>query len=237
MYVYDMHVHTSQASKCAKSSGKEMARASLENGYSGIVITDHFFNGYTCIPAQLPWKERVRLFCSGYEEACLEGERIGLKVFFGWEYCLNGTEFCTYGLGENWLIEHEGIDRIPVQEYFRMVHASGGFISHAHPFCKRGDIPPVQLFPQFMDAVEVWNGGNAQIRFNEEALRYAARNRLLYTAGSDSHRVDTLKGGGVSIRKPADTLGALLDCIRKREIAVVKGLGTWEEIFSDDDFR
>ena len=40
-----------------------MARAHLEAGYTGIFVTDHFFNGNTAVPADLPWRERVERFC------------------------------------------------------------------------------------------------------------------------------------------------------------------------------
>ena len=49
MYRYETHMHTSQASACAFSTGAEMARAYAAAGYTGIFITDHFFNGNSCI--------------------------------------------------------------------------------------------------------------------------------------------------------------------------------------------
>ena len=86
MYIYDTHVHTSQASDCALSSGAQMAQKYKELGYDGIFITDHFFHGNTCVDRSLPWADWVRLFCQGYEDAKKQGEKIGLDVFFGWEY-------------------------------------------------------------------------------------------------------------------------------------------------------
>lgn len=68
-YIYDTHVHTSESSACAKLSGSEQARNYKERGYTGIIITDHFFNGNTTVPQKASWEERVTLFCKGYEEA------------------------------------------------------------------------------------------------------------------------------------------------------------------------
>ena len=62
MYRYETHMHTSQASACASSTGAEMARAHLEACYTGIFVTDHFFYGNTAVPADLPWRERVERF-------------------------------------------------------------------------------------------------------------------------------------------------------------------------------
>ena len=92
-YLYETHMHTSEASACAGSTGAQMARAYKEAGYTGIIVTDHFFYGNTSVDRSLPWEEWVRRFCLGYEHAKAEGERIGLSVFFGWEACYEGTEF------------------------------------------------------------------------------------------------------------------------------------------------
>ena len=42
-YVYETHMHTSEASACAGSTGTQMARAYKAAGYTGIIVTDHFF--------------------------------------------------------------------------------------------------------------------------------------------------------------------------------------------------
>ena len=84
-FLYETHMHTSQGSACAHSTGEEMARAYHERGYTGIIVTDHFFNGNSAVPKDLPWTERVERFLKGYEQAKATGEAIGLQVFFGWE--------------------------------------------------------------------------------------------------------------------------------------------------------
>ena len=89
-YRYETHLHTCEGSACASASGAEMARVHKELGYTGIFVTDHFFNGNTAVPRELPWRERVRLFCLGYERARDEGEKIGLDVFFGFEFARAG---------------------------------------------------------------------------------------------------------------------------------------------------
>ena len=68
-YLYETHMHTAEASACATGTGAEMVRAYAEFGYSGVIITDHFFNGNTSIPEYLPWEKRIELFCKGYENA------------------------------------------------------------------------------------------------------------------------------------------------------------------------
>ena len=107
LYTYELHAHTSQVSSCSIISGKELARLYKALGCEALCITDHFFNGNIRIPHDIPWKDRVELFCSGYEDALVEGNKIGLKVFFGWEFTHIGSDFLTYGLDKNWLLQNE----------------------------------------------------------------------------------------------------------------------------------
>lgn len=90
-FLYETHMHTCQASLCGKATGAEQARAYKEAGFTGIIITDHFFGGNTAVDRTLPWTERVDLFWKGYEDAKAEGDRIGLDVFFGLEQNFSGT--------------------------------------------------------------------------------------------------------------------------------------------------
>lgn len=101
-----------------------MAQAYAEAGYSGIIVTDHFLNGWTAVPSDLSWEERIHLFCSGYEDARQAGLRLGLDVFFGWEYCDDGMELLTYGLSQEWLLSHPGLLSWSTPDYIRAVHAA-----------------------------------------------------------------------------------------------------------------
>ena len=92
MYKYETHLHTKEGSACAGSTGAQMALEHKRQGYDGIFITDHFFNGNTAVPKNLPWKERVNLFVAGYESAKQQGDQIGLDVFFGFEYAINNLK-------------------------------------------------------------------------------------------------------------------------------------------------
>lgn len=90
---YETHTHTSEVSRCSRISSKELVRFYKECGYSGICITDHFLNGNTTVPAQLPWAERIELFCRGYEGGYEEGRRIGINVFFWLGIFIHGNRF------------------------------------------------------------------------------------------------------------------------------------------------
>lgn len=66
---YETHLHTCQSSKCGRSTGAEHARYYKSIGYTGIIVTDHFFGGNTAAPREGNWEDRVNAFCRGYEDA------------------------------------------------------------------------------------------------------------------------------------------------------------------------
>ena len=50
---YETHAHTSETSRCSHISGGELAEFYKSLGYTGLFITDHFFNGNTTVPREL----------------------------------------------------------------------------------------------------------------------------------------------------------------------------------------
>lgn len=220
-YLYETHLHTSEGSACAKFSGREMARACKEYGYTGIFVTDHNWGGNTAVDRQLPWREWVERFCMGYETAKAEGDRIGLDVFFGYEAGYCGTEFLLYGIDKEWMLEHPQLRHADIGGQYELVHRHGGLVIHAHPFREERYIPEVRLFPQWVDGVEGVNAMHSNPRsgahndpsFDAKAVAYANRHRLPLTAGSDIHHTQLL-GGGTAFRRrldsPADYKRAVL---------------------------
>ena len=213
-YKYDTHTHTSQGSACGHITGAQLARLYAENGYAGFIVTDHFFNGNCAVPKNRPWAQRVELFCKGFEQARTEGEKLGLSVFFGWEYNERATELLTYGLGKDFLLTHPETETMPLEDYCDLVHESGGFISHAHPFRQAPYIPAVRLFPGKVDAAEVINACHTNPEYNRKALEYAMKNDLLSTAGSDTHFTQDFRGGGMAFDDKLDNIQDFIRAVR-----------------------
>ena len=212
-YLYETHMHTSEGSACGRSTGAEMARAYAKGGYTGIIVTDHFFYGNTRADRSLPWSDWVEAFCLGYEHAREEGEKCGLQVFFGWESCYQGTEFLIYGPGKEWLLNHPEIRDATIEEQFKLIHEAGGMICHAHPYREASYISEIRLYPEYVDAVEGMNGGHSgnpgsfkesHLEFNERAIAYAEKYHLPLTAGSDQHSEDMVYSGMIFPRKLKD---------------------------------
>lgn len=228
-YAYETHMHTTQGSRCGTKSGDVMARAYKEAGYTGIIITDHFFYGNTEPDRSLPWTDWVMEFCSGYESAKEEGDRIGLDVFFGWESGYNGTEFLIYGLDKQWLLSHPEIRDASIPEQYEMVHKEGGIVIHAHPFREEHYIPEVRLFPEYVDGVEQINMAHFHKKdvsegyiFNDKAKAYANKYNFPVTGGSDMHS-DNLWYGGMAFEERLGSIKDYMDAVMNRKGVILTG--------------
>jgi hypothetical protein len=216
-HLYETHLHTAHSSACACSRGSEYVKLYKEMGYSGIIVTDHFYNGNTAIPRSLPWKEWVKEFCRGYEETRNEGERQGFDVFFGWEETFDGCDdYLVYGLDKAWLLEHPEARKWTRGEQYRAVKAAGGCVVQAHPFRQHYYIKRVILSTGCVDAVEVANAVNAEQSYDALAMRYAQKLKLPVTAGSDMHDARNICNGwlyGVFTNERLKTIGDFVNVV------------------------
>ena len=210
MYKYELHCHTSEVSKCGRTPAADIVDFYKRCGFAGVTITDHFFNGNCAVPKELDWKERVRLYCMGYENAKKRGDEIGIDVFFGWEF---GGDFVTLGLSPEWLENYEDLDKLEPNEYFEEIHKAGGFVIHAHPFRERPYIKYLTLFPRMVDAVEAINAGNSDFE-NSVADYYADKYGLIKVAGTDRHSAALSTMAIIETEKKAENLDDLITMIK-----------------------
>ena len=216
-YKYELHCHTSESSRCASSTGAEMADFYKKAGYTGLIITDHFLNGNTTVPKDLDWEERIELYCKGYENAKKRGDEIGLDVFFGWEF--NG-DFVTLGLDKEWLKAHKDLDKLSRNEYFDLIHANGGYLIHAHPYRMGPYARAVHVTPMKVDALEVINSQNQDFQ-NKMAEYTADLFGVTKVCGSDKHSATVLKRvASLELDFRPESLEDLLDAIRENRHTV-----------------
>ncbi len=214
-FLYETHLHTCLASKCGRSTGKEHARFYKEAGFTGIIMTDHFFGGNTAIDRTLPWEERIDLFWRGYEDAKEEGDRIGLDVFFGLEQNFAGDEYLIYGLTKEYMKAHPEMERWTRRQQLDEVHRAGGCVIQAHPFRIRGYMNCIRVGTAFCDGIEAANCGNDPLD-DARAYRMGCAQHLLMTAGSDNHFSPIPEPFGVEIEKRLTTIGDYVKIILER---------------------
>ena len=223
-YLYETHLHTSQASACGASKGSDYVKRYQDLGFSGLMVTDHFFRGNCSINRNLPWKKWVEQFCKGYEDAKEEGLKLGFDVFFGWEETFDGDDYLVYGLDKDWLIKHPEVRIWTRKEQYDIVREAGGCVIQAHPFRQRQYIHRIYLSTGCVDAVEAANGGNEQ---SNDALAwiYANKIKLPVIAGTDIHNADDVVDGkvmGVYLNKKITNIGEFVSAVLNRELGPIK---------------
>ena len=222
-YLYETHMHTMEGSGCGRNTAAEQVRAYKKRGYHGIIITDHFINGYSTCPrhSKKPWNKKMEYVISGYMAAKAEGKRVGLDVFFGWEFTIRGSDFLTYGLDWDFLLDNPNLDKLDIPEYSALVRKNNGFLAQAHPY---RDQPYIQykfpVEPEYIDAVEVINASDPD-ETNLKAREFALSNNLPFTAGSDSHGINNYRISGIILEEKANSIHDIINAIINKKINLI----------------
>ena len=215
MFYYETHLHTCQASACGVADGRDYIDYMSGLGYSGIVVTDHFFNGNSCVPRDLSWPDRIDMYCSGYEAAKNAAVGKDFSVFFGIEYNFDGDEFLLYGLDKKWLLDRPEILSASRHEVYHEVHSSGGLMIQAHPYRERDYLSAIHLTPSACDGCEIYNAANSPY-MNALAHEYAVKNSMLMTAGSDIHYFHDKEKGALGFDHKLTSYAEFLKGIREK---------------------
>jgi len=221
-YFYETHMHTSEVSACAVKTAEQQVAIYKERGYTGIIITDHFINGYSNCPMNLPWEEKMRHFVKGYENAKEAGDRTGLDVFLGWEWRnTTGSEFLTYGLDLGFLLSYPRLDIMSTEEYSTLVKESGGYLAQAHPYRDAYYID--HCFPvasHLIDGIEVINSYDKDSA-NNKAFAYALKFDLAIQAGTDSHGRGEHYFTGIALKKKAVSIFDIIDALKMKDVELL----------------
>jgi len=191
-------MHTKEASACSGTDARDFIKYMSGLGYSGIIITDHFFNGNSCVPKDLPWEKRVEQYCSGYKHALEEAIKTNSEftVMFGIEYNFKGDEYLLYGVDEKWLLDNPDILEKDRYAVYDAVHNYGGIMVQAHPYRERSYLSEINLTPSICDGVEVYNACNPDWQ-NCLGYEYGQKNKFRMSAGSDIHNPGQPDMGGM----------------------------------------
>jgi predicted metal-dependent phosphoesterase TrpH len=195
----DLHMHTDHSGDCATPVEVLLATA-REQGLGAIAVTDH-----NEISGALEARKQAAELDPG-------GAGLPIKVIVA-------EEVKTAGQGEviGLFIEEKIPRGLTLQETVAEIKRQGGLVYVPHPFDRMHSVPDYEHLLTILDdvdAIEVFNPRVAIGAFNEEAVRFAAKYRILAGAGSDSHVAQGL--GSVRIRMrdfdgPAEFLQSLRD--------------------------
>ncbi|MCR4557602.1 MAG: PHP domain-containing protein [Saccharofermentans sp.] len=215
-FLYETHLHTCEASKCGMVHGEDYIPYLMDKGYSGMIVTDHFFNGNTCVPEDLPWKERIEIYASGYERALKAAQGKDFNVMFGVEINFWKDEFLLYGISKEWLLDNECIMEMTRHELLEAIHKAGGLMIQAHPFRERDYLSDIKLAPTACDGVEVYNAANSP-NMNALGYEYTVKLGLPMTAGSDIHYFHNKDMGGMLFEDKLESVQDYVNAVKARK--------------------
>jgi hypothetical protein len=172
----DLHMHTNHSGDC-ETPVEVLLASAKEVGLGAIAVTDH---------------NEI----SGALEAREKAKAAGVKVIVG-EEVKTAEQGEVIGL----FIEEKIPRGMTMAETVAEIKRQGGLVYVPHPFDRMHAVPDYEHLPAILDdidAIEVFNPRVAIGAFNEEAVRFAAKYRIVAGAGSDSHVAQGL--GSVRIR-------------------------------------
>ncbi|GAC1435249.1 MAG: hypothetical protein NVSMB51_04330 [Solirubrobacteraceae bacterium] len=159
----DLHMHTDHSHDCA-TPVEVLLQTARDQGLGAIAITDHNeISGALDAQAKA---EGIKVIVAEEVKTASQGEVIGLFL----------KEKIPRGLS--------------LAETVAEIKRQGGLVYVPHPFDRMHSVPDYEhllTILEEIDAIEVYNPRVAIGSFNEEALRFAAKYRIVAGAGSDSH--------------------------------------------------
>ena len=224
---FELHAHTSECDLAAHASGAELVRIYHAAGYSGMVITDHYFSQfYNWFADELKGKTHREIMArrlKGYYEARNEGEKLGFTVLPGAEvrfdrspYGIN--DFLVFGCDEEFFLTAPRLNELTDLAELNALLPEGACVVLAHPFrVKMTVMDPTPLF-----GIEAHNGLTEPFR-NQMAEDYAGRFGKALTSGSDCHHPTHACKGGIETPQAIFTPKDLTDVLRSGEYRLYRG--------------
>ena len=217
MFKYEMHLHTSPASACARASVRENLEFYKKIGYDGVFITNHFFDGNAGFDRTLPYEDKINIYFSDYEDGIKIGKELGIKVFCGVEMSYKGTDFLVYGLDKEWWLSHPEIADMKKSVQLPFLIENGALIFQAHPFREARYIDHIRLFT-CVQGVETINAERTDF-VNKMADLYADYYGKLKIAGSDNHVASKAKNlAGVQTDTPITSIADFIERMQSGKV-------------------
>ena len=214
----ELHCHTSGISRCSQISLLEMINTYRQEGYSGLVITNHFYPWQPKTGGQ--YKKYVEDYVREYHELRQMGEAKGIRVYLGMEINLseNSNDYLLYGIEEDFILNGLSRKLKTLDELVSVYKRPDNLILQAHPF-RDGMI---MMSDTLLDGFEVYNlhpNHNSRVGF---AAKYAAELPSgVYTCGTDFHHTGQGALTALLTRELPSDNRALVECIKNEPVYAV----------------
>ena len=196
LYKYEMHIHTCACSACGVITAEQAVDIAGEAGLTGLVFTNHFYHGNTCVDRHQPWADFVRAYEDDFLRAKEYAADKDFDVIFGIEELYRpGKEVLIYGVEPDEISAAPEFRDMNLAGMRDFVISKGGIIAAAHPFRHRDYVPDPDNYDgdEFFNAVEVYNHQNTP-EDNAQAEIYFKNTKLHKISGGDYHRLEHTLG-------------------------------------------
>ena len=177
--VVDLHMHTDWSHDCSIPVTDLLDHAE-EIGLGGIAITDHNSFGGALEAVGLAQGRELIVIPGEEVKTDSQGEVIGL------------------------FLEEEIPRGMSFGDTIEAIREQGGLVYLPHPFDRLHAIPDPSTLHRHLAEIDVFEVFNARLlrdSFNDEALRFARKYRLLQGAGSDAHVLQGVGTGALRMRR------------------------------------
>ena len=177
--VVDLHMHTDWSHDCSIAIS-DLLEHSEEIGLGAIAITDHNVFGGALEAVELARTRELVVIPGEEVKTDGQGEVIGL------------------------FLEQEIPRGLSFGDTIEAIREQGGLVYLPHPFDRLHAIPDPATLHRHLAEVDVFEVFNARLlrdSFNDEALRFARKYRLLQGAGSDAHVLQGIGTGATRMRR------------------------------------
>lgn len=230
MYKLETHCHSNLLSNCSRLSPEQLVGIYEQNGYNGIIITEHFINSGSCkldmYYGELTYKEKINRFYDGYLHI-KELAKGKLDVFFGFEYGYKGTDILVYGWDKQKLLAIEQILQMTTREFIEFANSTGALTVHAHPFREAHYIDHIRLYPQ-VEGVEVYNACRTDL-CNALGENYATMYNKVRLAGTDIHYTDVKTLSGLEFEEKVQSVEHFISLVRAGKGKIIKRDNVYED--------
>ena len=221
-YKYEMHIHTTLSGGGAPIC--DHIDALIEKGYTGMVVTNHFYAGDNRVDRSLSWENFVGAYRRDYLAGLEYARKRDFDLLFGIEeHVGNGQEILIYGITPYLLETHPELKMADAEKYAEVVHSVGGLVYQAHPYRDRDYIScpyPLDCLDK-LDGIEVYNAANNP-EWNESAKKLANKKGLNVIGGSDGHSTDSCGRSGIAVGKRIKTNADLVKVLKNGEYTIIK---------------
>ena len=182
-YKTELHAHTREVSPCADLTAIEVADRYIADGYTSIVITNHYTQSILENAGEA-WEERINAYLSPWR-MMKEHAKDRLNVLLGCElrFTENFNDYLIIGITEEFLISHPDLYSMNLKSFSALARENGFLVVQAHPFRNGMRVMP----PEYLDGIETFNGHVGHDSRNTIADAWAKCYALIETSGTDFH--------------------------------------------------